>query len=103
MVAVDVREALLKATLKLFAEMGSRGATTRRIALEAGVNEVTLFRHFPTKEGLLQAALLHFVEQTQYLRLPATPEDPGHRTVGVGARPPFAPLQPPVVNPYIDG
>jgi len=76
MVAVDVREALLKATLKLFAEMGSRGATTRRIAQEAGVNEVTLFRHFPTKEALIHAALHIFVEQTHYMRLPAVPVDP---------------------------
>jgi AcrR family transcriptional regulator len=76
MVAVDVREALLKATLKLFAEMGSRGATTRRIAQEAGVNEVTLFRHFPTKEALIHAALHTFVEQTQYKRLPAVPANP---------------------------
>lgn len=76
MVAVDVRDALLKATLKLFAELGSRGATTRRIAQEAGVNEVTLFRHFPNKEALMHAALHTFVEQTQYLRLPETPVDP---------------------------
>lgn len=76
MVAVDVRAALLKATLKLFAELGSRGATTRRIAQEAGVNEVTLFRHFPTKEALIHAALHTFVQQTQYLRLPAVPVNP---------------------------
>lgn len=76
MVAVDVRDSLLKATLKLFAEFGSRGATTRLIAQEAGVNEVTLFRHFPSKKALIHAALHTFVEQTQYLRLPETPVDP---------------------------
>ncbi|NQW04522.1 MAG: TetR/AcrR family transcriptional regulator [Acidobacteria bacterium] len=73
MVAVDVREALLRAALNLFAELGSRGATTRRIAQEAGVNEVTLFRHFPTKKALIHAALHTFVEQTPYLRLPDVP------------------------------
>lgn len=75
MVATDVREALLKSALKLFAEHGSRGATTRRIAQDAGVNEVTLFRHFPTKQALLDAALHAFAEQTPYLRLPDTPRD----------------------------
>lgn len=75
MVATDVRESLLKAALKLFAEHGSRGATTRRIAQEAGVNEVTLFRHFPNKQALLHAALHAFAEQTPYLRLPDTPKD----------------------------
>jgi AcrR family transcriptional regulator len=33
------------------------GATTRAIAREAGVNEVTLFRHFRTKERLLAAVV----------------------------------------------
>lgn len=75
MVATDVREALLKSALKLFSEHGSRGATTRRIAQEAGVNEVTLFRHFPNKQALLHAALHAFVEQTPYLRLPDTPRN----------------------------
>lgn len=75
MVATDVRESLLKAALKLFAEHGSRGATTRRIAQEAGVNEVTLFRHFPNKQALLHAALHQFAAETPYARLPETPRD----------------------------
>lgn len=75
MVAIDVRDALLKAALKLFAELGSRGATTRRIAQEAGVNEVTLFRHFPNKQALLHAALHQFALETPFARLPETPRD----------------------------
>lgn len=75
MVAIDVRESLLKAALKLFAEHGSRGATTRRIAQEAGVNEVTLFRHFPNKQALMDAALHQFAVDTPYARLPETPKD----------------------------
>ncbi len=77
MVATDVRTSLLKAAIKLFAEHGSRGATTRRIAQEAGVNEVTLFRHFPTKQALLHAALDQFASDTAYERLPDTPGDIG--------------------------
>lgn len=73
MVAGDVRESLLRAALKLFSEHGSRGATTRRIAQEAGVNEVTLFRHFPNKQALLHAALDKIVTETEYQRLPDTP------------------------------
>ena len=56
-VAMDVREALLKAAIKAFSEAGMRGATTRRIAQEAGVNEVTLYRHFRSKDDLIDAAL----------------------------------------------
>ena len=49
---MEAREQLLQAALKVYAESGTRGATTRRIAQEAGVNEVTLFRHFGSKDAL---------------------------------------------------
>lgn len=75
MVATDVKASLLKAALKLYAEHGSRGATTRRIAQEAGVNEVTLFRHYPSKQALLHAAIHSFAEETPVARLPETPKD----------------------------
>ena len=54
---MDVRERLLQAAVRVFEESGSRGATTRRIAAEAGVNEITLFRHFGSKSALLGEAL----------------------------------------------
>jgi len=53
----DIRDRILRATLRVYAESGFRGATTRRVAQEAGVNEITLFRHFGTKEALVKAAL----------------------------------------------
>lgn len=54
---MDVRDRILQAAALVFADAGFRGATTRRIAQEAGVNEVTLFRHFGSKQRLLAAAL----------------------------------------------
>ena len=60
---MDVREQLLEAAVKVFANAGFRGATTRRIAQEAGVNEVTLFRQFGSKEGLIVEAVLRSVER----------------------------------------
>ncbi|HTS88095.1 MAG TPA: TetR/AcrR family transcriptional regulator [Gemmatimonadales bacterium] len=53
----DIRDRILQATARIYAEAGFRGATTRRVAQEAGVNEITLFRHFGTKEALVKAAL----------------------------------------------
>jgi AcrR family transcriptional regulator len=53
----EIRERILNATIRVYAEAGFRGATTRRVAQEAGVNEITLFRHFGTKEALIKAAL----------------------------------------------
>ena len=51
------RRRILDAALDVFAASGTRAATTRRIAELAGVNEVTLFRHFGTKGELLDSAL----------------------------------------------
>jgi AcrR family transcriptional regulator len=51
------REKILDAALRRFSEKGYLGATTREIALEAGVAEVTLFRHFSSKEALFEAVL----------------------------------------------
>ncbi len=51
------RERLLEAAVRVFARDGLHKATTRVIAGEAGVNEVTLFRHFQNKDGLLAAVI----------------------------------------------
>lgn len=47
--------ALRQAALELFAERGYNAAATAQIAERAGVSEMTLFRHFPSKEALLLA------------------------------------------------
>jgi AcrR family transcriptional regulator len=73
---MDVRESLLEAALQTFSEVGLRGATTRKIAQAAGVNEVTLFRHFRSKDELIQAALAQFADRIAPTTLPATPVDP---------------------------
>jgi len=51
------RERILDAAARTFSLEGIQGATTRQIARQAGVNEVTLFRHFKSKEQLLGAVL----------------------------------------------
>ncbi|MBF2066633.1 MAG: TetR/AcrR family transcriptional regulator [Calothrix sp. C42_A2020_038] len=53
----QTRARLLKAATEVFADAGLAGATTREIARVAGVNEVTLFRHFQNKEQLLAAVI----------------------------------------------
>ena len=52
----DTEDKILDATIKLLDKDGWKGATTKRIASEAGVNEITLFRKFHSKEQLLKAA-----------------------------------------------
>lgn len=48
-------EAILKAAAELFGERGYKGTTTRAIAERASVNEVTIFRRFTNKQGVLRA------------------------------------------------
>lgn len=53
----DTRGRILEAAFALFAEKGFSGTTTREIAELAAVNEVTIFRHFHSKEALFQAGV----------------------------------------------
>jgi AcrR family transcriptional regulator len=53
----DTRQRLLAAAARVYGRDGLNGATTRAIADEAGVNEVTLFRHFHSKDKLLAAVV----------------------------------------------
>jgi AcrR family transcriptional regulator len=72
------RDKLIEAAARVYAEHGFRGATTRRIAQEAGVNEVTLFRIFGSKGALIAAALhaTHGAPAQQVPDLPDVPADP---------------------------
>lgn len=60
--APDSRERLIAAAIKVFARDGLYRATTRVIAEEAGVNEVTLFRHFQNKDGLLATVITQMIQ-----------------------------------------
>jgi AcrR family transcriptional regulator len=53
----DTKEKILDAGLSLFSKKGYLGATTKEIAKKAGVAELTLFRHFSSKERLFEEAI----------------------------------------------
>jgi AcrR family transcriptional regulator len=53
----STRQRLIHAALDLFASQGVTETTTKQIAELAEVNEVTLFRHFGNKHGLLLAVI----------------------------------------------
>jgi AcrR family transcriptional regulator len=55
--SVLTKRRILAAAELVFSRDGFQGATTREIAREAGVNEVTLFRHFNSREQLLRGTL----------------------------------------------
>ena len=71
------RNRLIEAAARVYACAGFRGATTRRIAEEAGVNEVTIFRLFGSKAALIDAAVRErAAEVTPVAALPEEPVDP---------------------------
>ena len=69
---------MLDAAARVFARDGLTGATTRAIADEAGVNEVTLFRHFQSKDRLIAAVVgenFGAAAAAAQVQLPAMTED----------------------------
>lgn len=72
---MDSRNEIINAACKVFAQVGFRGCTTRRIADAAGVNEVTIFRQFGSKEALLREAMKR-THSVDLAPLPDVPSDP---------------------------
>lgn len=72
----DHRHRILHAAARVYAQHGWRGATTRRIAEEAGVNEVTIFRQFGSKDALLDTAMRECARLEQEVTLPHEPAHP---------------------------
>jgi AcrR family transcriptional regulator len=70
------RDEILAAAAEVFAQHGFRGSTTRRIADAAGVNEITLFRQFGSKEVLLREAMKHLTQSVGLTPLPEIAVDP---------------------------
>lgn len=61
---VSTEEKILKATLIVLGREGYDKATTRKIASEAGVSELTLFRKFKNKENLVREAYKQSLQKT---------------------------------------
>jgi TetR/AcrR family transcriptional regulator len=55
MPGTDRRQQLIETALDVISRKGFDGATTKEIAVEAGVTEAIIFRHFPTKQALYAA------------------------------------------------
>lgn len=84
---MESRCRILDAAARVYAELGFRGATTRRIAQAAGVNEVTLFRAFGSKEALIEEALRHHATtgtKSAHV-LPDVPRNPERELVAFAA------------------
>jgi len=58
MAKLKTREKILSAALSLFGKKGYAGTSTREIAEHAGINHITLFRHFGNKENLFRESVI---------------------------------------------
>ena len=54
---------ILKVALELFSKYGYSGVSTKQIAKESGVNEVTIFRKFETKSNLFQQVISKYAKE----------------------------------------
>ena len=55
-------EKIIEATFKILQKEGFTKATTKKIAAEAGVNEVTIFRKFQNKNNLVEITKEYYLE-----------------------------------------
>jgi AcrR family transcriptional regulator len=71
------RERILAAAEEVFGAAGATGST-EEVARRAGVGVGTVFRHFPTKQALLEATVIrHFALLTEQARALADATHPG--------------------------
>jgi len=73
---MEIRDRILDAAKRVYAEHGFRGATTRLIAIEADVNEVTIFRTFGSKAALFDSLMHSHVASSPVPVLPTEPVHP---------------------------
>lgn len=65
----NTSDKIMLAAIDLMAEHGYHGVTTEEIAEKAGFSEKTLFRHFKSKQNLLESAFnrYHYADEMQRL------------------------------------
>ena len=59
----DTRRRIVEATVELHEEVGPAATTITAIAERAGVQRLTVYRHFPDDEALLTACSAHWTER----------------------------------------
>lgn len=77
---VDKKEALLACAYRLFEVQGFNGTGVDQIAADSGVTKRTLYKHFGSKEGLIEAVLeQHHAELIEMMRAVIFTEEGDYR------------------------
>jgi len=69
MCTLNSEDKILNASIVLFSQKGYSAVTTKEIAKEAGLSEMTLFRHFESKHNLFEKAFDKFVFTPKFIAL----------------------------------
>ncbi len=64
------REQILKGAMRVFAEKGFRGTTTREIARHLKISEALMFKYFPSKEALYRAIIQKRTDGSEEMLFP---------------------------------
>ena len=64
------KDKIIREAIRLFAEKGFKGTTTKEIADSAGINEALIFRHFSTKRELYSAIIKYKIDNQEGIELP---------------------------------
>ncbi|MGX9789401.1 TetR/AcrR family transcriptional regulator [Mycobacterium sp. MMS18-G62] len=75
--AEESKEAFLDAAERLFSTRGFRESTMEIIAREAGYSRGSIYRHFPTRERLVEALVQRTTQRHMAAILGRVPEDAG--------------------------
>jgi TetR/AcrR family transcriptional regulator len=75
--AIARKRSILDAAIKSFAANGAAGMTTANLAAEIGVSEPILYRHFDSKEKILEGILKDVAEQVAEQLKVLTKKDKG--------------------------
>jgi AcrR family transcriptional regulator len=63
--APERRQQLVSIAMQQISKKGFEGLRFQEVAKEAGINNATLYYHFPTKEALIQGVVSHLMEELQ--------------------------------------
>jgi TetR/AcrR family tetracycline transcriptional repressor len=80
------RDEVLEAAIGLLDEVGIDAFTTRRLAGRLEVRASALYRHYPSKQALLDAMVAHMIGDSGIETLPDGPWDDILRAVAIGTR-----------------
>ncbi|RZU41277.1 TetR family transcriptional regulator [Edaphobacter modestus] len=75
---ISVKQRLVTATARIFAEEGYEAVSMRRVAAEAGYSQMAAYRHFESKEALIQHVCADLYQQfaTRMMAEMAKTDDP---------------------------